>query len=77
MFDKAYNPGKYEADLYKKWEESGLFAPSEATNDGGASSDGKSKKPFVISMPPPNATGTLHLGHAIFLTLNCTGEQCD
>ena len=59
MLDKAYDAKKYEDAIYKKWEESGAFK-----------ADNKSKKkPFTISMPPPNATGTLHLGHAIMLAL--------
>ncbi|HPU94733.1 MAG TPA: valine--tRNA ligase, partial [Candidatus Gracilibacteria bacterium] len=50
---------KYEDAIYKKWESSGAFTPEIS----------KGKKPFVISMPPPNATGQLHLGHAIMLAL--------
>lgn len=57
--EKTYTPKKYEEDIYKKWEKSGAFK---------ASID-KKKTPFVISMPPPNATGTLHLGHATMLAL--------
>ena len=56
---KAYNPSDYEDAIYKKWEESGLFSPKID----------KEKKPFTISIPPPNATGTLHLGHAIMLAI--------
>jgi valyl-tRNA synthetase len=48
-----------EAEIYRRWEESGAFAPS-----GDAS-----RPPFCISMPPPNATGTLHLGHAMMLAV--------
>ena len=56
---KTYDPQKVEDSLYKQWESSGLFEP-----------DIKSKgKPFSIAMPPPNATGTLHLGHAVMLAL--------
>lgn len=58
MLKKAYEPAQYEDTIYSEWEKSGGFTPVE--ND---------KKPFVISMPPPNATGTLHLGHATFLTI--------
>ncbi len=57
--EKAYEPQKYEDVIYKKWEKSGLFTPKKK----------KGKKPFVISMPPPNATGTLHLGHATMLAI--------
>lgn len=52
---KAYEPGQYEKDIYKIWEESGFFNPDNLKTRG---------KKFVISMPPPNATGILHLGHA-------------
>ncbi len=59
MLDKAYDAKKYEDAIYKKWEESGAFG-ADAHSD---------KPPFTISMPPPNATGQLHLGHAIMLAL--------
>lgn len=59
MLDPAYDSKKYEDKIYKKWEESGVFK---------AKVDPK-KKPFTISMPPPNATGTLHLGHAVMLAI--------
>ncbi len=57
--DAAYEPGAVEGRLYGWWEESGFFAPDE---EGGG-------EPFVISIPPPNVTGELHLGHAMFVTL--------
>ncbi len=56
--DKNYDHKKYEADIYKKWEGSGAFKP---TGDG---------KPFTIIMPPPNANGELHLGHATFVAVS-------
>ncbi|MBN2087572.1 valine--tRNA ligase [Candidatus Peregrinibacteria bacterium] len=59
MMDKAYEAKKYEDDIYKKWEESGVFT-ADVNSD---------KESFTISMPPPNATGVLHLGHAAFLTI--------
>ena len=59
---KAYEASQFEDEIYKKWEESGVFS---LTGD-------KSKKPFSIMMPPPNATGTLHLGHATMLALEDT-----
>ncbi|MBU1202541.1 class I tRNA ligase family protein [Patescibacteria group bacterium] len=52
---KAYEPGLYEDDIYKIWEESGFFNPDNLK---------ESKEYFSIAMPPPNATGVLHLGHA-------------
>jgi len=45
-----------EPEIYKKWEDSGVFSPS---GEG---------KPFTIIMPPPNANGSLHIGHALFVT---------
>jgi len=59
MLDKAYNPKDHEGKIYKLWEESGNFAPKIDP----------AKKPFVIAMPPPNVTGKLHIGHALFITL--------
>ena len=56
--DKAYEPSKYEDNIYKIWEESGFFNPDNLETKG---------KAFTISMPPPNATGILHLGHAAAL----------
>ena len=56
---KAYEPQLYENDIYKIWEESGFFNPDNLK---------ATEKPFVISMPPPNATGILHLGHAAALS---------
>lgn len=55
---KAYEPNLYEEDIYKIWEESGFFNPDNLEN---------TKEYFSISMPPPNATGVLHLGHAAAL----------
>ena len=55
---KVYEAKNYEDEIYKIWEESGFFNPDNL----------KGKKTFTISMPPPNATGILHLGHASTLT---------
>jgi valyl-tRNA synthetase len=51
-----------EPDIYRKWEESGLFNPDNLKLAKGA-------KSFTIIMPPPNANGSLHVGHAVFVTL--------
>jgi len=56
---KVYEASRYEADVYALWEKSRAFV---ADPDSG-------KPHFSISMPPPNETGTLHIGHALFLTL--------
>ena len=58
---KVYDPKQAER-WYGFWEERGYFAP-EIDED---------KKPFVLSMPPPNVTGTLHLGHALTATIEDT-----
>ena len=59
---KTYNAKEIEDSIYKKWEESGYFNPDNLNIP-------KNAETFTISMPPPNATGELHLGHAEFLTL--------
>src|SRR5262244_4604810 len=56
---KTYDPQAVEAKWYRFWEGGGYFKPRE----------NPSRKPFVISMPPPNVTGALHLGHAITATI--------
>ncbi len=62
---KAYDPAAYEDAVYAGWEKSGAFQPvSDATP---ALRD--KLKPYTIIMPPPNATGVLHTGHAIMLAL--------
>jgi valyl-tRNA synthetase len=59
---KTYNPKEWEEDLYAWWERQGFFRPEQQEASGLAD---PSAEPFVISMPPPNVTGALHLGHAI------------
>ena len=59
---KAYNPKETEEILYEWWEKAGFFRPETQTELGQVDPDAT---PFVISMPPPNVTGALHLGHAI------------
>ena len=56
---KNYEPKSTEVDIYKRWEDSGFF---EAKPD-------ESKEPFCIMIPPPNVTGTLHMGHGFQNTL--------
>ena len=53
--DKSYQPQDIEQRLYAKWEAEGCFAP-RAEDDG--------QPPYCIVIPPPNVTGTLHMGHA-------------
>jgi valyl-tRNA synthetase len=56
---KAYVPADFEAGIYERWLAADVFAP-----DGKGSRADQSKPPFVIIQPPPNITGSLHLGHA-------------
>lgn len=58
---KTYNPQLVERDWYDRWADAGYFAPPPAT--------GPDDDPFVIIMPPPNVTGDLHAGHALFCTV--------
>src|SRR3546814_8619248 len=53
----GYDPKTFESRLYAQWESSGVFAPA---GDGPA---------YTILLPPPNVTGTLHMGHAFQHTL--------
>lgn len=59
---KAYEPRQYEDIIYKRWEESGFFAPIDETKENKAST-------FSMVLPPPNVTGTLHMGHAVMLAV--------
>ncbi|WP_242078392.1 valine--tRNA ligase [Brevundimonas diminuta] len=59
MLEKTFEPQAAEPRLYAQWEESGLFAPS---TDGAAEA-------YSIVIPPPNVTGSLHIGHALNNTL--------
>jgi valyl-tRNA synthetase len=59
MLEKTFDPKTAEPRLYEAWEKSGAFAP---TDDPNAS-------PFSIVIPPPNVTGSLHIGHALNNTL--------
>jgi valyl-tRNA synthetase len=59
MLDKTYGPREVEAKLYPEWEQSGAFANNVQSNAA----------PFTIMMPPPNVTGSLHIGHAFNMTL--------
>ncbi len=54
---KTYDPNQYEPNIYAMWEQSGAFNPT-----------GKGE-PFSIIMPPPNANGNLHIGHALTVAL--------
>jgi valyl-tRNA synthetase len=59
MLDKTYRPDAVETRLYEEWERSGAFACDPASG----------KRPYTIMMPPPNVTGSLHMGHALTFTI--------
>ena len=63
---KTYDFSAIEESLYTWWEEKGYFKP---WNDPNLPNFDPSHKPFVISIPPPNVTGELHLGHAMFVAM--------
>jgi valyl-tRNA synthetase len=54
--DTTYNPNDIEAKWYKTWEENGYFKPSDKNGDN--------QESFCVMIPPPNVTGSLHMGHA-------------
>ena len=55
--DKKYHPSKFEQKWYSFWEEGGYFKPKDdSENDA-----------FVVTLPPPNVTGSLHAGHAMYV----------
>ena len=56
---KAYDPRLVETGVYDRWDDAGYFQPRERPD----------RKPFVVVMPPPNVTGELHIGHALFVTV--------
>lgn len=58
----TYDPSSFESEIYKWWEDSGCFQPDAKQLPG-------DKESYVLPMPPPNVTGRLHMGHAIFVAL--------
>ena len=55
MLEKTFDPKTSEPRLYRRWEESGAFAPK----------DDPAAEPYCLVIPPPNVTGSLHIGHAL------------
>jgi valyl-tRNA synthetase len=66
-FLKPYNSGETEPRIYDMWEKSGYFNPDNLPSD--KPGRGINGEPFSIVLPPPNVTGTLHLGHATAVTV--------
>ncbi len=58
---KPYDPAQTEGRIYKLWEDSGFFNPDNLP--------ARHTEPYTIIMPPPNANGSLHAGHALFVTI--------
>jgi valyl-tRNA synthetase len=63
---KPYNPSEEEGRLYSLWEASGCFNPDTCIDKGITAAGAES---FSIVLPPPNVTGSLHMGHAMMLTI--------
>ena len=59
MLDKTYGPNAIENKHYKAWEDNGLFTCGKSPD----------ADPYTIVIPPPNVTGSLHMGHALNNTL--------
>ena len=59
MMDKRFDAKSIEVKWYEKWLKSGAFSSDSSSQ----------KKPYVIMMPPPNVTGSLHIGHALTFTI--------
>lgn len=66
IFLSPYNPAEHEDNLYEKWNDSGYFNPDNCIADKITAPDAE---PFSIVLPPPNVTGTLHMGHAAMLAI--------
>src|SRR3954462_423661 len=62
MLDKTYRPETVETRQYEAWEASGAFAADPESG----------KPPYTIMIPPPNVTGSLHMGHALTFTVQDT-----
>ena len=61
MLDKSYQPSAIEGPTYRLWEDAGAFAAGQPGRENA--------RPFAIVIPPPNVTGSLHMGHALNNTL--------
>jgi len=61
-FNSVYNPKEVEDKIYQLWEKSGIFAPEKSGR--------KAIKKYAIHLPPPNITGSLHMGHALNATIS-------
>lgn len=60
--EKSYDASKVEDGIYQRWMDSGYFTPENLP-------DSENREPYTIVLPPPNVTGTLHIGHALMLVI--------
>ncbi len=67
MLSKSFDHANVEPALYAGWEGQGAFHAGQAEPDGAAPG-----APYTIMIPPPNVTGSLHMGHALTMTLQDT-----
>ncbi|WPL19094.1 Valine--tRNA ligase [Thiorhodovibrio winogradskyi] len=84
MLEKNYNPLQIEQSWYQRWETAGYFAPRRKPHSAaGAARETATNAPYCIMIPPPNVTGSLHMGHGFNNTVmdtliryrRMTGEQ--
>ncbi len=68
-FPKAYDPKNWESAILTRWDEADLANPDTCIQAGVTKADAE---PFSIVLPPPNVTGTLHIGHAAMLAIEDT-----
>jgi len=68
-FTKAYDPKQWESDILKRWDEVDFANPDTCIKAGVTDPNAE---PFSIVLPPPNVTGTLHIGHAAMLAIEDT-----
>lgn len=62
-----YEPENFESTIYNWWEDAGCFQPDAKQTREESAANGRES--YVLPMPPPNVTGRLHMGHAIFVAL--------
>lgn len=66
IFLKPYDPAAHEKDIYAMWEASGFFNPDVCVEKGVTEADAET---FSMVLPPPNVTGSLHMGSALMLAI--------
>ncbi|MEK7465354.1 MAG: valine--tRNA ligase [Patescibacteria group bacterium] len=68
MFDKPYDPKEHESRIYSMWEKSGYFNPDNLPAQNDHTKGGLTRN-YIVYMPLPNVTGTLHMGHLLDNTI--------